>query len=451
MCMVDGYARMLVTSVGMNTTRGEMMSSSKCNTNELQTHLQARLSKLSTSITAIVEVVIPKGFHLAVNLTHVYSMKKMMANQAMVQKLFACETMGFVTTISTDKTGTLTLNQMKVTKPTSGSEIKFLGSPTEKAILSWAVLELNMEMEQLAQSGKILYVEAFNSQKKRSGVMIRRKVDNSIHVHWKGAVEMILKMCSSYYDASGSMKNLDDGEKMKFEQIIQGLVDIKDPRRPGVKKVVEDCQSAGVNIKMIIGDDVFIEKAIATECGILRPSQDMISTGVVIEGEEFRNYTQEERMEKVDKIFTGDSTNDVPTLKEADIGLSMGIHGTEVAKESSDIVILDDNFTSVAKFLMWGRCVSKNIQKFIQFQLTANVVAVTVNSVAIILEALQGTDGKSTSGLDSTTYYQKYVEKCLSPSFLSDCSPLDLANQSSPKNAKLLMRLTTTLSSVNVF
>jgi Ca2+-transporting ATPase len=108
-------------------------------------------------------------------------------------------------------------------RPTSGSEIKFLGSPTEKAILSWAVLELNMEMEQLAQSGKILYVEAFNSQKKRSGVMIRRKVDNSIHVHWKGAVEMILKMCSSYYDASGSMKNLDDGEKMKFEQIIQGM------------------------------------------------------------------------------------------------------------------------------------------------------------------------------------------------------------------------------------
>jgi Ca2+-transporting ATPase len=83
---------------------------------------------------------------------------------------------------------------------------------------------------------------------------------------------------------------------------LLGLVDIKDPRRPGVKKVVEDCQYAGVNIKMIIGDDVFIEKAIATECGILRPSQDMISTGVVIEGEEFRNYTQEERMEKVDKI-----------------------------------------------------------------------------------------------------------------------------------------------------
>ncbi len=155
---------------------------------------------------------------------------------------------------------------------------------------------------------------------------------------------------------------------------------------------------------------------------------------------------------------TGDGTNDVPTLKEVDIGLSMGIHGTEVAKESSDIVILDDNFTSVAKVLMWGRCVSKNIQKFIQFQLTANVVAVTVNSVAIILEGkvpLKGvqllwaniimhtlgaqafaTEQPSKElmenppvGWTQTTYYQKYVEKCLSPSFLSDWSPLDLANQ----------------------
>ncbi|XP_050240739.1 putative calcium-transporting ATPase 13, plasma membrane-type [Quercus robur] len=536
--VVDGYAKMLVTSVGMNTIWGEMMSSISRDTNE-QTPLQVRLNKLTSSIgkvglavaflvlvvllvryftgnttdengnkefngsstkvddilnavvrfvaaaVTIVVVAIPEGLPLAVTLTLAYSMKRMMADQAMVRKLSACETMGSATTICTDKTGTLTLNKMKVTKfwlgkesfppatyssiapyilellqegvalnttgsvyrPTSGSEIEFSGSPTEQAILSWAVQELNMEMEQLTQSHKILYVEAFNSQKKRSGVITRRKTDNTIHVHWKGAAEMILKMCSSYYDASGIMKDLDDSEKLKFEQRIQGmaasslrciafahkqiskedqehdmeqkmieedgltllgLVGIKDPCRPGVKKAVEDCQNAGVNIKMITGDNVFTAKAIATECGILRFDQDM--SGAVVEGIEFRNYTPEERMEKVDKIcvmarsspfdkllmveclkqkghvvaVTGDGTNDAPALKEADVGLSMGIQGTEVAKESSDIVILDDNFASVAIVLRWGRCVYNNIQKFIQFQLTVNVAALVINFVAAV-------------------------------------------------------------------
>ncbi|KAF2313903.1 hypothetical protein GH714_020442 [Hevea brasiliensis] len=141
----------------------------------------------------------------------------------------------------------------------------------------------------------------------------------------------------------------------------------------------------------------------------MKPGQDMFS-GAVVEGEEFRNYTHEERMEKADKIcvmarsspfdkllmvqclkqkgqvvaVTGDGTNDAPALKEADIGLSMGIQGTEVAKESSDIVILDDNFASVATVLRWGRCVYNNIQKFIQFQLTVNVAALVINFVAAV-------------------------------------------------------------------
>uniref|UniRef100_A0A2N9IZK0 Calcium-transporting ATPase n=1 Tax=Fagus sylvatica TaxID=28930 RepID=A0A2N9IZK0_FAGSY len=576
--VVDGYARMLVTSVGMHTRWGEMMVSSiNCDTNE-QTPLQAQLKKIASSIrkvglavaflvlvvmlvryftgnikdenenkefngcntkvsdilnvvvgivaavvtlfvvtipeslplvltltlvysmkrmmadrvivrivvaaVTIVVVAIPEGLPLAVMLTLAYSMKRMMADQAMVRKLSTCEIMGSTTTICTNKTGTLTLNQMKVTKfwlgkesfaqaayssitpyiidlvhegvalnttsiyrPTLGTEIEFSGSPIEKAILSWAAKELNMKMEQLAQSCVILYVEAFNSQKKRSGVLMRRKVDNTIHIHWKGAAEMILKMCSSYYDASGIKKDMDDGEKMNFEQIIQGmaasslcciafahkqvseedqkhdtehkkieedgltllgLVGIKDSCRSGVKKAVEDCIYAGVNIKLITGDNVFTAKAIATECGILSPRQDI--SGAVIEGEEFKKYTPEERMEKVDKIcvmarsspfekllmieclkqkgqvvaVTGDSTNDAPALKEADVGLSMGIQGTEMAKESSDIVILDDNFASVAIVLRWGRCVYNNIQKYIQFQLTVNIAALVINFVAAV-------------------------------------------------------------------
>ncbi|RVW23008.1 putative calcium-transporting ATPase 13, plasma membrane-type [Vitis vinifera] len=259
---------------------------------------------------------------------------------------------------------------------------------------------------------------------------------------------MILEMCSTYYDASGSMRDLGHFERTTFEQIIQGmaasslrciafahnqlpeeeheireatqklkedsstligLVGIKDPCRPGVRKSVEDCQHAGVNVKMITGDNIFTARAIATECGILRPDQDM-NNEAVVEGEVFRQYTPDERIEKVDKIrvmarsssfdkllmvqclkqkghvvaVTGDGTNDAPALKEADIGLSMGIQGTEVAKESSDIIILDDNFASVATVLRWGRCVYNNIQKFIQFQLTVNVAALVINFVAAV-------------------------------------------------------------------
>lgn len=540
--VVDGYAKMLVTSVGMNTTWGQMMSSISNDIDE-ETPLQTRLNKLTSSIgkvglvvaflvlvvllvryftgntktdagvrefngrktsfddvmnaiigiiadaVTIVVVAIPEGLPLAVTLTLAYSMKKMMADEAMVRKLSACETMGSATTICTDKTGTLTLNQMKVTKfwlgfepleegaysnvdPSvlqlikegvalnttgdahksktgSDSEFEFSGSPTEKAILSWAVLELKMDMEHLTKSCSIIQVETFNSKKKRSGVLLRRNVDNKAFAHWKGAAEMVLRMCSRYYDGYGILKDLDNESMLKFESIIQGmaasslrcialactevsdeklghegdntkmvvkendltllgLVGIKDPCRPGVKTAVEACQHAGVNVKMITGDNVFTAKAIAFECGILQPNQDIDET--VVEGEQFRNFTHEERLEKVEKIcvmarsspfdkllmvqclkqkghvvaVTGDGTNDAPALKEADIGLSMGIQGTEVAKESSDIVILDDNFASIVTVLNWGRCVYNNIQKFIQFQLTVNVAALVINFVAAV-------------------------------------------------------------------
>ncbi|XP_050237036.1 calcium-transporting ATPase 12, plasma membrane-type [Mercurialis annua] len=540
--VADGYGRMLVTSVGMNTMWGEMMSSITRDSGE-QTPLQARLDKLTSSIgkvglsvaflvlvvmlvryftkntedengvteyqgsktstgdilnavvrivavaVTIVVVAIPEGLPLAVTLTLAYSMKRMMADQAMVRRLSACETMGSATVICTDKTGTLTLNQMKVTKfwlgqesideisskeispkilelfhqavglnttgsvykPASGSAPEISGSPTEKAILSWCVSDLGMDMEIIKKDYTILHVETFNSEKKRSGVSIKSFADNTIHVHWKGAAEMILAMCSDYCESNGIVKSMDEDDRSKIGNIIQGMaasslrciafahkklteeeinkdnddntrkrleetgltllgiVGLKDPCRPGAKKAVEICKSAGVRIKMITGDNIFTAKAIATECGILEFNHQL-ETGVVIEGVEFRNYTHEERMEKVDKIcvmarsspfdkllmveclkkrgdvvaVTGDGTNDAPALKEADIGLSMGIQGTEVAKESSDIVILDDNFASVATVVRWGRCVYNNIQKFIQFQLTVNVAALVINFIAAV-------------------------------------------------------------------
>lgn len=531
--VADGFGKMVVTSVGMNTAWGQMMSHISRDTNE-QTPLQTRLDKLTSSIgkvgllvaflvllvlliryftgstkdesgkreyngkntksdeivNAVVEMVaaavtiivvaIPEGLPLAVTLTLAYSMKRMMKDQAMVRKLSACETMGSATTICTDKTGTLTLNQMKVTdswfglesgkastlsrkvvelfhqgvamnttgsvfkaKGSSSSEYEFSGSPTEKAILSWAVEELKMDMEEVNREHDVVHVEAFNSEKKRSGVLMKKKGENNNNVvHWKGAAEKILAMCSTYYDGSGTVKEIQYDDQIQFEQIIQsmaakslrciafaysedndgerkklkeeklsllGIVGIKDPCRPGVKKAVEDCQFAGVNIKMITGDNIFTARAIAVECGILTP-EDETNEDAVLEGEAFRGYTQQERLEKVERIkvmarsspfdkllmvkclkelghvvaVTGDGTNDAPALKEADIGLSMGIQGTEVAKESSDIVILDDNFASVATVLKWGRCVYNNIQKFIQFQLTVNVAALVINFVAAV-------------------------------------------------------------------
>ncbi|XP_019192560.1 PREDICTED: putative calcium-transporting ATPase 13, plasma membrane-type [Ipomoea nil] len=534
--VTDGYGHMLVTSVGMNTSWGQMMSLITHDVTE-ETPLQQRLNNLTSFIgkvglsvaglvlvvmmvryftgntrdesghkefigskteasdilnsvlfiiaaaVTIVVVAIPEGLPLAVTLNLAVSMKRMMRDNAMVRKLSACETMGSATTICTDKTGTLTLNQMQVTEFWLGKEqiekgksfeiasdlIELIqegvalntsgevymsasatlpeisGSPTESAILQWAVADLAMDFNGLKQGHEILQVEAFNSQKKRSGALVRKNHgEKGVQTHWKGAAEMILDMCSKYHLKSGDIKALDDEERVNFQSIIRnlackslrcvafaykvareqsdmvsekleeseltllGMVGMKDPCRPGAKEAVEACREAGVKIKMITGDNMFTAKAIATECGILKQGDDI--DGAVIDGTTFRNYSEQERMAKIDSIcimarsspfdkllmvkclkqkghvvaVTGDGTNDAPALKEADIGLSMGIQGTEVAKESSDIVILDDNFKSVVTVIKWGRCVFNNIQKFIQFQLTVNIAALTINFVAAL-------------------------------------------------------------------
>ncbi|TFJ95040.1 ribulose-phosphate 3-epimerase [Platysternon megacephalum] len=199
-------------------------------------------------------------------------------------------------------------------------------------------------------------------------------------------------------------------EKLEETELtLLGLIGLKDPCRPGAKEAVTSCREAGVNIKMITGDNIFTAKAIAIECGILKEGDNM-EDGAIIEGEKFRNYSEQERIANIDNIrimarsspfdkllmvkclkqkghvvaVTGDGTNDAPALKEACIGLSMGIQGTQVAKESSDIVILDDNFKSVVTVLKWGRGVYNNIQKFIQFQLTVNVAALATNFATAI-------------------------------------------------------------------
>ncbi|VAI56222.1 unnamed protein product [Triticum turgidum subsp. durum] len=537
--VADGYGTMLVTAVGLNTEWGLLMASISEDNNE-ETPLQVRLNGVATFIgivglvvaamvlvvlfaryftghttnadgtvqfvkgrtgvkstifgvikiltvaVTIVVVAVPEGLPLAVTLTLAYSMRKMMADKALVRRLSACETMGSATTICSDKTGTLTLNQMTVVRsivgaielqpqatidklsptvtslvleaiaqntsgsvfePEDGSTVEVTGSPTEKAILSWG-LELHMKFAVERSKSAIIHVSPFNSEKKRGGVAVIGR-DSDVHVHWKGAAEIVLALCTNWLYVDGSThemtsdkanhfrkyiedmaeqslrcvafayRNLDPKDIPSEEQRINwelpdndltliGIVGMKDPCRPGVRDAVELCTNSGVKVRMVTGDNLQTARAIALECGILTDPQ--ASAPVIIEGKVFRAYSDAEREAVADKIsvmgrsspndklllvkalkknghvvaVTGDGTNDAPALHEADIGLSMGIQGTEVAKESSDIIILDDNFASVVKVVRWGRSVYANIQKFIQFQLTVNVAALIINVVAAI-------------------------------------------------------------------
>ncbi|XP_074572932.1 calcium-transporting ATPase 5, plasma membrane-type-like [Curcuma longa] len=536
--VADGYGNMLVTAVGINTEWGLLMASISEDTGE-ETPLQVRLNGVATFIgivgltvaaavlvvllvryftghtknpdgsvqfikgqtgtktaingaikiltvaVTIVVVAVPEGLPLAVTLTLAYSMRKMMADKALVRRLSACETMGSATTICSDKTGTLTLNQMTVVEayvggrkiappdsaesisstvcsvliegiaqnttgsvfePENGGHIEITGSPTEKAILAWGV-KLGMRFDDARSKSSIIHAFPFNSEKKRGGVAVQSGDD--VHVHWKGAAEIVLAACTSWLDEAGSKKSLDPDKVNEFKRqiedmaatslrcvafayrpyekervpnedqiaswqlpeddlILLAIVGMKDPCRPGVKEAVDLCTRAGVKVRMVTGDNLQTAKAIALECGILKDPN--AREPILIEGKIFRDKSDSERDSIAEKItvmgrsspsdklllvqalkrkgnvvaVTGDGTNDAPALHEADIGLSMGIQGTEVAKESSDIIILDDNFASVVKVVRWGRSVYANIQKFIQFQLTVNVAALIINVVAAV-------------------------------------------------------------------
>ncbi|KQK14184.1 hypothetical protein BRADI_1g14630v3 [Brachypodium distachyon] len=306
-----------------------------------------------------------------------------------------------------------------------------LGTPTEAALLEFA-LSLDGKYKQKRQETKIVKVEPFNSTKKRMSVILELP-GGGYRAHCKGASEIVLAACDKFIDDRGSIVPLDRKTADKFNGIIEtfssealrtlclaykalehgfnheeiplqgytfiGIVGIKDPVRPGVRESVASCRSAGIAVKMVTGDNINTARAIARECGIL-------TDGLAIEGAEFREKTPKELLELIPKIqvlarsspldkhtlvkhlrttfnevvaVTGDGTNDAPALREADIGLAMGIAGTEVAKESADVVILDDNFSTIVTVAKWGRSVYVNIQKFVQFQLTVNVVALLVN------------------------------------------------------------------------
>ncbi|KAK8500790.1 hypothetical protein V6N13_057098 [Hibiscus sabdariffa] len=313
------------------------------------------------------------------------------------------------------------------------NKIEILGTPTETALLEFGLV-LGGDFQAERRASKIVKVEPFNSAKKRMAVVIEFP-KRGFRAHCKGASEIILAACDKVINSNGDVVPLNEPTTNHLKNTIEqfasealrtlclaymdmgtdfsvdsplplqgytciGIVGIKDPVRPGVKESVAICKSAGITVRMVTGDNINTAKAIAREIGILTEN------GIAIEGPDFREKSEEELHELIPKLqvmarsspmdkhtlvkhlrttfgevvaVTGDGTNDAPALHEADIGLAMGIAGTEVAKESADVIILDDNFSTIVTVAKWGRSVYINIQKFVQFQLTVNVVALIVN------------------------------------------------------------------------
>ncbi|RKP37646.1 PMCA-type calcium-translocating P-type ATPase [Dimargaris cristalligena] len=321
----------------------------------------------------------------------------------------------------------------------------FIGSKTESALLGFTQ-KCGSDFEPIRRESEILRVYPFASEKKTMTTVIKNAHshgnDDACRIYTKGASEIVLGCCDRYVDRAGEVQPLDARAKADFERIIQeyaanalrtismayrevsaadaaslpeddapthnliclGIVGIEDPLRPGVRESVETCRAAGVVVRMITGDNVETARAIAKNAGIYQRG------GAVVSGPQFRAMPPEQQRRIMPKLqvlarssptdkqivmrilqeagevvaMTGDGTNDAPALKMADVGFSMGITGTEVAKEASAIILMDDNFNSIVKALQWGRAVNDSVRKFLQFQLTVNITAVVLAFVSAV-------------------------------------------------------------------
>ncbi|PWW77009.1 calcium-translocating P-type ATPase [Tuber magnatum] len=357
---------------------------------------------LITAITVVV-VAVPEGLPLAVTLALAFATTRMLKDNNLVRVLRACETMGNATTICSDKTGTLTQNKMTVDQliaADSGDdvpiaefngEVTFIGSKTETALLGFArdFLGMGPVNEERANS-EIVQLIPFDSARKCMGSAIRLP-NGGYRMFVKGASEILLAKCNRIVNdvsASGLLESqLTEENRRALNQVefddvfgdmvFLSVVGIQDPLRYGVSGAVSECLKAGVFVRMVTGDNLITAKAIATECGIY-------TTGVLARSSPEDKRILVRRLKELGETVavTGDGTNDGPALKMADVGFSMGIAGTEVAKEASAIILMDDNFASIVKAIMWGRAVNDAVKKFLQFQLTVNVTAVLLTFVS---------------------------------------------------------------------
>ena len=385
------------------------------------------LNYFMMAVTLIV-MAVPEGLPMAVTLSLALNMRRMLKSNNLVRKLHASETMGAVTVICTDKTGTLTQNRMKVKECLVKSENlgmrlyqeiainttafldgdKGVGSPTEVALLNW-VKEQGADYLELRKEATVKKQIPFSTEKKYMATVFN---DNDITV--KGAPEIVLDMCLL---GSEQRQAIDEGIRkyqnagMRVLAIAEGDADkqnelsfvaafaIEDPVREDVPSAVATCRNAGIEIKIVTGDNSATAIEIARQIGVW-PKTGEVCDRWHITGTEFESLSDEEAFERVvdlkvmsrarpaDKqrlvemlqkhgevvAVTGDGTNDAPALNHAHVGLSLG-SGTSVAKQASDITLLDDSFHSIAGAVMWGRSLYKNIQRFLFFQLVVNLTA----------------------------------------------------------------------------
>ena len=430
------------------------------------------------AVTLIV-VAVPEGLPMSVTLSLALNMRRMLSTNNLVRKMHACETMGAITVICTDKTGTLTQNLMQIYEPSfyglkNGGEVgeddisklviegistnstafleeiaegekpKGVGNPTEVALLLW-LNSRNRDYLELRENAPVVDQLTFSTERKFMATLVKSPLMGKKVLYVKGAPEIVLGKCKDVIldgkrvDAveyrstvekqllgyqnmamrtlGFAFKIVEDTDTRDCVELVAdhdlsflGVVAISDPIRQDVPAAVLKCQSAGIDIKIVTGDTPGTATEIARQIGLWKPEDTERNR---ITGAAFAELTDEEALDRVmdlkimsrarptDKqrlvqllqqkgavvAVTGDGTNDAPALNHAQVGLSMGT-GTSVAKEASDITLLDDSFNSIGTAVMWGRSLYKNIQRFIVFQLTINFVALLI----VLLGSLIGTE-----------------------------------------------------------
>lgn len=440
--------------------------------------LKAILRYFMMAVTLIV-VAVPEGLPMSVTLSLALNMRRMLSTNNLVRKMHACETMGAITVICTDKTGTLTQNLMQVYDPSfyalkNGGKIgdddisklvaegisanstafleetseaekpKGVGNPTEVALLLWLNGQ-HCDYLELREKAPVVRQLTFSTERKFMATLVHSAVIGKKVLYVKGAPEIVLGKCrnvvldGSRVDAGEyrptverqllgyqnmamrtlgfAFKIVEDTDMRDCSELVAdedlsflGVVAISDPIRQDVPAAVAKCQSAGIDIKIVTGDTPGTATEIARQIGLWKPEDTERNR---ITGVAFAELSDEEALDRVTDLkimsrarptdkqrlvqllqrkgevvaVTGDGTNDAPALNHAQVGLSMGT-GTSVAKEASDITLLDDSFNSIGTAVMWGRSLYKNIQRFIVFQLTINFVALLI----VLLGALVGTE-----------------------------------------------------------
>ncbi len=429
--------------------------------------MQYALDTVMIAVTLIV-VAVPEGLPMAVTLSLAFSMKRLMKQNTLPRTMHACETMGAVSVICSDKTGTLTQNQMAVVDTTfaglenqklgddktsqllkeciaanttanldfsdsqSGGKVKTIGNPTEGALLLW----LNAQGVNYLDQREALDVAdriQFTTELKYMATIVKSAVVGKPVVYVKGAPDILMGMCSladgekkAYNDKLAeyqshanrtlafAYKELDtvdgafkDGKLAVDGLTMMGIVGIEDPVRADVPAAISDCLNAGIQVKIVTGDAPGTAKEIGRQLGLWRETD---TDENLLIGTELAAMSDEELKERLPKVkiisrarpndkdravrtlkglgyvvaVTGDGTNDAPALNAANVGLSMG-DGTAVAKEASDMTIIDSSFATIANAVMWGRSLYKNIKRFILFQLTVNVAACLIVAIGAFI------------------------------------------------------------------